>query len=89
MTLFCRRMGSAGLATRWDITDKIQSMRHLPTLLINGEHDYMTDSVVAPFFRGIDCVKWVKFMNSSHMPHWEERERYMTVVGEFLDDKPT
>ncbi|KAJ7629964.1 proline-specific peptidase [Mycena polygramma] len=80
------RVGSAGLADRWDITDKIPSIRHVPTLLINGEHDYMNDSVVEPFFWGIDRVKWVKFINSSHMPHWEERERYMTVVGEFLDD---
>jgi L-proline amide hydrolase len=63
-------------------------MRHVPTLIINGEHDYMADSVCAPFYWGIDRVKWVKFANSSHNPHWEERERYMTVVGEFLDSGP-
>jgi L-proline amide hydrolase len=61
-------------------------MRHVPTLIINGEHDFMTDSVCAPFFRGIDRVKWVKFANSSHTPQWEERERYINVVAEFLDE---
>ncbi|KAJ7065980.1 proline-specific peptidase [Mycena belliarum] len=79
------RNGSAGLGARWDVTDRIHLMRHIPTLLINGEYDYMTDSVCAPFYLGIDRVKWVKFAQSSHSPHWEERERYMGVVGGFLD----
>jgi hypothetical protein len=34
-------------------------MGHVPTLIINGEHDFMADSVCAPFLRGIDRVKWV------------------------------
>jgi len=67
----------------WDITDRIHLIR-VPTLLINGEYDYMTDEVCAPYFHGIDKVKWVKFALSSHMPHWEERERYIDVVGGFL-----
>ncbi|KAJ7302184.1 proline-specific peptidase [Mycena albidolilacea] len=80
------RNGDAGLGTQWDITPRVHLMRHVPTLIINGEHDFMTDSVCAPFFRGIDRVKWVKFANSSHTPQWEERERYINVVAEFLDE---
>ncbi|KAJ6450727.1 proline-specific peptidase [Mycena vitilis] len=79
------RNGSVGLGTRWDITDKISAMRHVPTLITNGDYDYMADSVCGPFFWGIDHVKWVKFSNSSHTPHWEEREHYISVVGEFLE----
>ncbi|KAJ7769803.1 proline-specific peptidase, partial [Mycena metata] len=79
------RNGSAGLGTRWDITDRIPLMRHVPTLIINGEHDMMDDSVCGPFFRGIDRVKWVKFAHSSHSPQWEERDRYIDVVGGFID----
>jgi len=79
------RNGSAGLGTRWDITQKIQLMRHVPTLIINGEHDFMADTVCGPFFWGIDRVKWVKFANSSHTPQWEERERYIDVIGQFLN----
>lgn len=41
---------SAGLADRWEIRDKIPLTRHVPTLLINGEYDYMTDDVVERFF---------------------------------------
>ncbi|KAJ7434631.1 proline-specific peptidase [Mycena galericulata] len=78
------RNGTEGIATRWDITDRIHLMRHVPTLLINGEYDYMADSVCAPFYWGIDRIKWVKFAKSSHNPQWEERERYLTAVGEFL-----
>ncbi|KAF9464584.1 proline-specific peptidase [Collybia nuda] len=78
------RNGPTGLATEWDITDNIHMMKHIPLLLINGEYDFMTDEVCAPFYWGIDKVKWVKFANSSHMPHWEERERYMKVVRSFL-----
>ncbi|KAJ6522347.1 proline iminopeptidase [Mycena vulgaris] len=40
--------------------------------------------VVEPFFREIPHVKWVVFADSSHMVHFEERERYMQVVGSFL-----
>ncbi|KAJ7733258.1 proline-specific peptidase [Mycena maculata] len=80
------RNGSTGLATRWDITGRVKLMRHIPTLLINGEYDFMLDSVCAPFYWGIDRVEWVKFANSSHSPQWEERERYIRVVREFFND---
>lgn len=56
----------------------------VPALLINGELDYMSDPVCGPFFWKMDKVKWVKFAQSSHMPFWEERERYMEVVQNFM-----
>lgn len=79
-----RRNGPAQLESGWDITSHIHLMKHVPTLLINGEYDVMADEVCAPFFWGIDKVKWVKFAKSSHVPHWEERERYVEVVGKYL-----
>ncbi|KAF9038409.1 proline-specific peptidase [Rhodocollybia butyracea] len=77
------RNGSAGLKDSWEITDRVHLIR-VPTLVINGEYDYMMDSVCAPFFSGIPDVKWVKFAESGHFPHWDERERYMETVLEFL-----
>ncbi|KAH8109255.1 proline-specific peptidase [Phellopilus nigrolimitatus] len=74
------------LKENWDIRDRAHLIR-APTLIINGEYDYMTDAVVSPYFRGIEKVKWVKFALSSHMPHWEERERYIGVVNSFLRDE--
>lgn len=32
----------------------------------------------------IPNVRWVKFEGSSHMPFWEERERYMSILDEFM-----
>ncbi|TFK47747.1 proline-specific peptidase [Heliocybe sulcata] len=76
--------GPAGLGDKWDIRDRFHLMRHVPALLINGEFDYMTDDVCGPWFWALDRVKWYKFSNSSHMPWYEERELYMTLVGSFL-----
>ncbi|KAJ7037253.1 Alpha/Beta hydrolase protein [Mycena alexandri] len=58
----------------------------VPTLLVNGRHDQAQDPVVAPFFHEIPHVKWANFAESSHMVHFEERKRYMEVVGNFLVD---
>ncbi|KAJ7756042.1 Alpha/Beta hydrolase protein [Mycena maculata] len=59
---------------------------NVPTLVLNGRYDQAQDPVVAPFFSEIPRVKWVTFAESSHMLHWEERERYMSIVGNFLVD---
>ena len=35
----------------------------------------------ATLLRGLRTAELTVFGESSHMPHWEERDRYMTVVG--------
>ena len=42
------------------------------------------DVAVAPFFEKIPKVRWAHFSGSSHMPYWEEPERYYRIVGQFL-----
>ncbi|KAJ7605956.1 Alpha/Beta hydrolase protein [Mycena polygramma] len=59
----------------------------MPTLLTSGLYDQAQDSVLKPFMEAITRVKRVKFMESSHMAHFEEREEFMRVVGSFLVDK--
>jgi pimeloyl-ACP methyl ester carboxylesterase len=54
------------------------------TLLINGRYDEVQDVAVLPWFKHIHKIKWVQLENSSHMGQFEERERYMQFVGEFL-----
>ena len=56
----------------------------VPTLLLNGSQDEAQDPVIRPFFDLIPKVKWYTFANSSHMAHYEEREKYMKLVAEFL-----
>ena len=63
--------------------DKIETIA-VPTLIINGVDDEAQDECVGPFFDKIPKVKWVQFAASSHMPFFEERERYFKVVADFL-----
>ncbi|KAI0719387.1 proline-specific peptidase [Cerioporus squamosus] len=58
----------------WTVVDDIHKI-NVPTLLLNGRYDEAQDSVV---------VKWYTFAESSHMPQYEERERFMQVVSDFL-----
>lgn len=67
----------------WTVIDRLNQFR-VPAFVINGRADQAQDFVVAPFFQHIPKAKWVTFEKSSHMPFWEERERYMQLVGEFL-----
>ncbi|EMD40673.1 hypothetical protein CERSUDRAFT_148965 [Gelatoporia subvermispora B] len=72
-----------GPLKNWSIVDDLHKIR-VPTLLLNGEFDEAKDSVVVPFFNLIPRVKWYTFPNSSHMPQWEARTKYVQVVGDFL-----
>jgi pimeloyl-ACP methyl ester carboxylesterase len=59
----------------------------VPSLVINGTDEGATDEAVKPFVEGIKGSKWIKFKKSSHMPMYEEPERYFEVISEFLLQK--
>ncbi|KAI8956047.1 Alpha/Beta hydrolase protein [Xylaria longipes] len=67
----------------WDGTEDAKSI-NVDTLLLNGRYDEVGDLCVEPWFRSIPKVKWAVLENSSHMTHWEERERFMELAGTFL-----
>lgn len=67
----------------WSIIDRLYLVR-VPSYIINGRDDISQDFVVAPLFYGITKANWVTHERSSHMPFWEERERYNRLVAEFL-----
>jgi L-proline amide hydrolase len=73
-----------GSLKSWSIIDRVHRIV-APTLLISGKHDEATPVVVRPFADGIRGARWEIFENSSHLPHVEETERCMQVVGDFLD----
>ncbi|KAI0061232.1 proline iminopeptidase, partial [Artomyces pyxidatus] len=75
-----------GVLPTWSIVNRLHSIR-IPVLVVNGAEDMAQDLVVEPFFWRIDKVKWVTFGKSSHMPFWEERERYMQLVADFMTSK--
>lgn len=67
----------------WTITERLHRI-NVPTLLLNGRDDEAMDEVVEPYFEKVDKAKWVTLVESSHMPHCEERDRFMEVVSRFL-----
>ncbi|PIL35479.1 hypothetical protein GSI_02207 [Ganoderma sinense ZZ0214-1] len=80
-----RTVFRAGLTRDWSIVDRVNQV-DVPTLVINGQYDFVQDYVMETYVNGIPGAKWVKFEESSHMPFWEEREKYMEVVRGFLDE---
>jgi L-proline amide hydrolase len=55
-----------------------------PTLLLTGQHDYMTEAMMEPWSQVIPEVEWKILENSSHMGHLEEPERYVKHLKDFL-----
>ncbi|KAI0693275.1 proline-specific peptidase [Cytidiella melzeri] len=72
-----------GTLKNWSAVEKLGAI-DVPVLLLNGKYDEAQDSCLSAFFGGLSKVKWVQFAESAHMAHFEERERFMQVVGEFL-----
>ncbi|KIJ44348.1 hypothetical protein M422DRAFT_168517 [Sphaerobolus stellatus SS14] len=76
-------VASAPILNQWSSIDRLHLVR-VPTFVINGRKDISQDFVVQPFFDKIPKVKWVTFENSSHMPFFEEPDKYFRLLSEFL-----
>jgi L-proline amide hydrolase len=74
-----------GTLKTWSVIDRLDRIT-ARTLLISGRHDEATEATVRPYAERIPDVRWTIFENSSHMPHIEEEEAYMTLVKEYLND---
>ena len=72
-----------GSLKTWSMVGRLGTIT-VPTLLISGRHDEATPATVQPFADEIPDVRWTVFEESSHLPHVEETERCMQVVGDFL-----
>jgi L-proline amide hydrolase len=72
-----------GTLRDWDITAKLSQI-YVPTLLVSGAHDEATPRIMRAIATRIPVCDWVLFDDSSHMPHVEEPERFLDVVGSFL-----
>ncbi|CCM06142.1 uncharacterized protein FIBRA_08392 [Fibroporia radiculosa] len=72
-----------GTFKHWSIVDVVGNIT-VPTLLINARDDSAQDIGLIPFFEKVARVKWIQFAHSSHTPLFEERERYMEILGNFL-----
>jgi proline-specific peptidase len=68
----------------WDVTDRLGEIE-VPTLVTSGRYDECTFALVEPLHRGIAGSEWVVFEESSHTSLLEEPERYLDVIGSFLE----
>jgi L-proline amide hydrolase len=73
-----------GTIAGFDITERLPEI-DVPVLLASGEHDEVRPHVVANMHERLRDSEWVLFEDSSHMPHLEERERFLEVVEAFLE----
>jgi L-proline amide hydrolase len=73
-----------GSLKNWSVIDRLHRIE-VPTLLVSGRYDEATPATVQPFKDNIKGARWEIFERSSHMPHVEEKEECMKVVGDFLD----
>jgi L-proline amide hydrolase len=72
-----------GTLKDWQVKDRLGEIQ-LPTLVVSGRHDEATPALQETLVQGIAGAEQAILEESSHTPFWEERERFMSVVGRFL-----
>ena len=73
-----------GSLREWDVTTRLGQIRE-PTLIVSGRHDESTPLVSRTIHQGVKGSEWEMLENSSHVPHVEEPERFLEVVGGWLE----
>ncbi|HYW01877.1 MAG TPA: proline iminopeptidase-family hydrolase [Candidatus Acidoferrum sp.] len=68
----------------WNVTDQLHLIK-IPTLVTCGKYDEVSPKVAKDIHRHIKGSKLVIFPKSSHLAFWEERERFVSVLKNFLD----
>jgi len=69
----------------WDITARLPEIK-VPTLVTVGKYDEVTPKVAETIHRGIARSRLRIFENSAHLTMWDEEEKYLQVVKEFLEN---
>lgn len=72
-----------GNLSDWNRVDRLHEIR-VPTLITVGRHDELTPACSEQIQQEIPHSELVVFEEGSHMTFWEEPERYLDVVDDFL-----
>jgi len=72
-----------GNIRHWDVTSQLDKIR-VPTLVTAGKYDEVSPKEARNIHNGIKGSKLVIFQQSAHLTMWEEREKYMAVITDFL-----
>ncbi|WP_338599072.1 proline iminopeptidase-family hydrolase [Sulfolobus tengchongensis] len=74
-----------GTIKDWDVTEQLSKI-NVPTLITVGRYDEVTPNVAELIHKNVKGSKLVIFENSSHMAMWEEKDKYLKVVRDFIDE---
>jgi L-proline amide hydrolase len=72
-----------GTLKGWNITPRLGDVL-VPVLVISGEHDEATPTVVRPLVDALPDARWELLEGASHSPHLEQPERFLKLVETFL-----
>jgi hypothetical protein len=72
-----------GTLRDWDITPRLCAIE-VPVLITSGRHDEASPAQMKHLADHIPQAEWVVFEGSGHMAHFEEPDRYMAVLSDFL-----
>ncbi|KUJ13965.1 proline-specific peptidase [Mollisia scopiformis] len=72
-----------GYMATWTMEGKAKKIE-APTLVINGVDEFASGDAVKPFLDEIPDVRLVTIKGTTHSPHFEKRQEYMEIVGDFL-----
>jgi pimeloyl-ACP methyl ester carboxylesterase len=67
----------------WSAVDVVGEIE-AETLVINGVEEGASDESVRSFVERIQNVRWEKMRGASHVPFYENPEKYFEIVGNFL-----
>jgi proline iminopeptidase len=68
----------------WDITKRLPEIK-VPTLVTVGKYDEVTPKIAETIHHGIGGSILKVFENSAHLTMWDEEEKYLTTVREFIE----
>lgn len=73
-----------GTLKTWSIIDVLHNITY-PTLIVSAPNDEVQDVAVMPWFLRVPKIKWLEFANSTHLGLYEEKDRYLHVLKQFLE----
>jgi proline-specific peptidase len=72
-----------GNLSDWDRVDHLHEIT-VPTLITVGRYDELTPACSEQIHERIPGSRLVVFEESAHWTHWDEADRYLQVVDDFL-----
>lgn len=73
-----------GTLKKYDVVNKL-ALLGVPILITYGKYDQITCDTANGFVKQFKNTKAVMFSKSSHVPHLEEKEKYLKVIGDFMN----